>query len=96
MVRAEFSDPAVRVRTGPAHSSASWRAVPWRRKVWLRSRKPGDQVEVLDDFGNVWSTTVRAIEPSKRDGRSLEPRIWLHGHPSSYAAARVHRPGGRP
>ena len=90
--RTEFKAPAIRVGSGPAHQDASWRNVPYRRQVWLRNLTAGAAVHVLDDYGNVHATTVRGVQPRKR-GRTLEPQVWLYGHGSSYAAARVFRPG---
>jgi hypothetical protein len=92
--RAEFTAPAVLVGQGSAHRSALWRDVPYRRQVWLRGLAEGATVHVLDDYGNVFETTVRAVSATKRGQRSKEPRVWLAGHLSSYAAGRVFRPGG--
>jgi len=92
---AEFEAPAVRLDVAcEPHRSALWRDVPYRRQVWIRSLVEGTDVVVVDDYGNAFATTVRAISPNKRDRRgSKEPRVWLEGHMSSYAAGRIFRPG---
>lgn len=72
-----------------AYVSGSWGNVGRRRKEWLRALVAGDDVVVLDDYGWIYKTTVRAIEQNKRSGPSKEPRLWLVGHPSSYVAGRV-------
>ena len=94
--RAEFVAPAVLVGSGPPHRSALWSEVPYRRQVWLRGLAEGDPVAVLDDYGNVFTTTVRAIQAQKHGARTKEPRVWLAGHGSSYSAARIWRVGRVP
>lgn len=95
--KTEFIQPAVAISVGPAHQSALWSTVSRSRKLWLRSLVGNEEVHVLDDYGNVWKTHVRGVRhaPFRRRG-SLEPQIWLWGHPACYAAARVFRPGTVP
>jgi hypothetical protein len=94
---AEFKSPAVlTAHRGPAHRSALWSEVPYRRQVWLRGLTEGATVHVLDDYGNVFETTVRAVGQEKHGKRSKEPQVWLVGHLSSYAAARIFKVGTVP
>ena len=92
----QFKEPAVLIGKAEAFQSASWRPVPRRRKEWLRALTAGDEVNVVDDFGKVYSTTVRGMGPPCNAIGSLEPQVWLLGHNSCYAAARMYRPGKAP
>ena len=95
----EFNAPAVRVGESRAFMSALWHSVSRRRKEWLRGLSVGDVVHVVGDLGDVYETTVRAISPSRAmrgRKRSREPQVWLDGHRSSFAAARIFKPGTAP
>ena len=92
-----FDAPAKRVGTGPRALSALWSSIGWRRKRWLRDLKTGAEVEVIDDDGAIYQTTVRGQRPVTFEGRRHpEPQLWLHGHLSSFAAARIYPLGKAP
>lgn len=92
---AEFTSPARLVGQGERFQPATWCSVHWRRKRWLKTLKAGDVVEVVDDFGGIYETTVRGVKPHPRP-RGRGPQVWLHGHRASYAAARLYKPGRAP
>lgn len=88
-----FGPPCERVGVGYSFTSALWSSVDSRRKRWLWSLEIGDAVEVVDDFGVIWVTTVRAITKKVgKHGRKM-PRIWLEGVSAAYSAARVFKLG---
>lgn len=87
---AEFHSPAVLVGSTQHFRSCLWKSVTASRKTWLKNLQTDDEVFVIDDYGNVYQTSVRAVKTIERSTRSMEPRIWLNGHSACYAAARMY------
>lgn len=88
-----FKPPCRLVGKAERMMNTNWADVEGRRAFWLGSLKKGDAVEVVDDNGDVFLTTVSGHVIHKDRRFELAPQIWVHGCSGSFAAARMFKPG---
>lgn len=90
----QFAPPARFVGFYRRTLSALWDEIRPERQEWLLQLEVGASVLVVDDYGHVFGTRVRAMQIHQVAGEPM-PQLWLEGHVAAYSAARVF-PAGWP